>query len=323
MEHDGRSRGPSGFCGVVAGYLDRFLTSGKLERDDLNAIALHAGGCSSCYQRMSDFFRLAPLPDSSFLRETLDELAGSLLNLARAVIRDRPPQGGEDEASGVRITDPGGGSAEDNLELGAEMIEEAEDYSGSSLVGTHDLRELKRLLADAEQARGLRIDLALQIFSWVTRLDCRYHAQAWNWIGALLYKKGSFGDSKRAFLQALGQPEGQQDVRSFANCTLAYIYKHEGDLDRAVAAAHRSQTLAAEDGKDRFFGLLAEIYTRLLRGGPGDGEAARERLSEILALPSGRERLREALQASYNEPILRAFEQSGLRPAIGGGAAPR
>ena len=301
-------------CKAVEAYLDRFLQSGSVDLKSLDRVAMHAGECSTCYAQLANFFRTAPKPDDSFLRETIDELADSLLNFARALMRDRRDPETEAATSGLRIMDDGGGSAEDNLELGTEMIEEAEDFTGSSMVHGFNLIELRRLLEDAERGLGLRVDLALQIFRWAASLEGRSKSRAWNWVGALHYKRGQFEEAKAAFLSALASRENETEVRSFVHCSLAYTYKHLGDLDRAVASSARSHALARLDGKDPFFGLLVEAYARLLRQAPEDAQVAADRVIEIGELPNGTERLREALGAPYNAPIREAFSKSSLLP---------
>ena len=302
-------------CRAVSDYLNRLADSQGSFKLDLNQIAEHAGGCSWCYSRLSSFFRTASIPESSYLKETLDELAWSLLNLGRAMVRDRA-KSEDDAAAGVQITTDGGGSAEDNVELGSEMIDDVADFAGSSVIGATNLEELRDLLEHAEEGQKLRIDLAIDIFRQVTSLDCRYHAQAWNWIGALLYKNGDFVEAQTAFLSALGCRENFTEVRSFAHCTLAYIYKQQGDFDRAVKSAVRSSALAEEDGKDPFFGRLVEIYVRLLRKGDQDEDRAREAFEAICKEDGGRDRLITALKAPHNEPIAKAVKGSALQSLL-------
>src|SRR5262245_57573801 len=125
---------PAG-CDVVLGYLDRFLSGGPKASPDLERISDHVGTCPSCCARMASFFRTIELPESSYLRETIDELALAIYNLAKAVIRDRPAASADETTENLRITQPGGGSAEENVQAGSEMIDDAEDYVGSSKVG--------------------------------------------------------------------------------------------------------------------------------------------------------------------------------------------
>jgi tetratricopeptide (TPR) repeat protein len=296
----------------VSAYLERWLDEGERAKLDLNRVGDHAAQCARCYTRLSHFFRTVQLPESSYLRETIDELALSVLNLARAVIRDRPPDVSEEEAAVLAITEEGGGSADENVNSGNEMIDDAEDYAGSSLVGGTDLESIRRLLGDATQAAGLRVDLALELFSRVTELDSRYAAQAWNWIGALRYRQERLDESEAACLKVLSLQEGLREVRSFAHCTLAYIFKQRGDLKQAIKAARRSVVLAEEDGKDPYFGRFAEVYFRLLRDDPEDLAAARDALASIGKDKAGEQRFRDDLLARANAPVLEAFRRSPL-----------
>ncbi len=115
-------------CDAVARYLDLFLKEGGRAAAELDRVSEHVGTCPVCYARLSNFFRTVELPESSYLRETIDELALALYNLAKAVIRDRPARSEAEATENLRITEPGGGSAEENVQAGVEMIEDAEDY---------------------------------------------------------------------------------------------------------------------------------------------------------------------------------------------------
>lgn len=297
-------------CDYVSRYLERWLDEGERSKVDLDQVGAHASTCPRCYQRLSAFFRTMDLPESSYLKETIDELAFSFLNLARAIIRDRPPEDEAAQTAVLAITREGGGSAEENVESGNEMIDDAEDYAGSARVGGMDLEELRGQLQDAETGAGLRTDLAIELFRRVTDLDSRYEAEAWNWVGALHYGQERLDEAEAAFLKVLSLNEGIQEVRSFAHCTLAYIFKHRGDLDRAVRSARRSVVLAEEDGKDPYFGRFAELYLRLLRGAEEDGEEARSVVAALQA--SDWERFRSDIRAASNAPVLEAYQGSPL-----------
>ncbi len=299
---------PQDGCDYVSRYLERWLDEGERSKVDLDQVGSHASTCPLCYQRLSAFFRTIDLPESSYLKETIDELAFSFLNLARAIIRDRPAEGEGSESAVIAITREGGGSAKENVEAGSEMIDDAEDYAGSARVGGMDLEELREQLEDAETGAGLRNDLALDLFHRVTGLDSRYEAEAWNWIGALRYGQERLDEAEAAFLKALSLSVGLHEVRSFAHCTLAYIFKHRGDLDRAVQSARRSVVLAEEDGKDPYFGRFAELYLRLLRGAEEDGAQIREVVLALQGEDWGR--FQNDIRASANAPVLKAYRGS-------------
>ena len=302
---------PTEGCDYVSRYLERWLDEGERSQLDLDAVGAHATECPRCCTRLAHFFRSVDLPESSYLKETIDELAWSLLNLARAVMRDRPVSDDSDKETAVlAITREGGGSAGENVEAGQEMIDDAEDYVGSATVGGMDLEEVRGLLEDAEQAHGLRVELALSLFQRVTELESRYEAEAWNWIGALEYRRERLDAAEAAFLKVLSLKEGLEEVRSFAHCTLAYIFKHRGDLDRAVKSARRSVVLAEEDGKDPYFGRFAELYLRLLRASEGDAVATREILTALRS--SDWDRFGSDITAVANAPVLAVYRQSGL-----------
>jgi tetratricopeptide (TPR) repeat protein len=306
----------SASCGDVGRFLAGFADRRSRPPEDLEALSDHVASCPGCYLRLSEFFRTAPLPESSYLRETLDELAGSIYNLAKAIIRDRPPAGAEDSAENVRITEEFPGGVVENARSGVEMIEDAEDYVGSTRVGSLDLEEVRAQLENAGTAPGMKIDLALALFQRITGLDSRYTQKAWNWIGVLHYQKEDWDRAEEAFQRALAVHGGAREVRAFAHCNLAYVHKHRGDLDLAVRSARRSIVLAEEDDRDPYFGEVAEMYFRLLRGAAGDLEEAGRLLERILSRPGGRPRLVADLRAGPNAAMRRALVASPLRPQV-------
>ena len=299
-------------CESVGRYLDAFLDRGAREGVDLDRISAHVSGCASCYERFSTFFRTMELPESSYLRETLDDLALALYNLGKAIIRDRPPVNPDDVTENVVITEEGRDGIDENLEAGVETIEDAEDYTGSSVVEGADLEEVRRLLESAEDARRMRIDLALEIFRRVPPLGSRYTSEAWNWIGVLHCQKEEFEEAERAFMQVLRAPDGATNVRALTHCNLSYVFKARGEVDRAILSARRSVILAEEDGKDPYFGRFAEVYFLVLRGRSEDLDAAEKVLSTLCATREGLERLRNDLHLASNEPVLEALRKSPL-----------
>lgn len=309
----------SSSCDYLTRYLDRFLDQAARERVDLTRISQHALTCPECYQRLRRFLHQVDLPESSFLRETLDELALALYNLGKAIIRDLPPRGPDDVTESVAITEKGGGSVDENRRAGVEMIEDAEDYAGSSRVGEMDLEELRQLIEDAEDTSRMRVDLALAIFEEIARLPSRYLYEAWNWIGVLHLQRGSLDRAEAALNEVTQAREGATNVRCFAHCNLGYLHKQRGDLDAAVLSAQRSVVFAQEDGKDPYFGRVAGLYFRLLRGGESDVEQAEILLREILDTEGGATRLRHDLGLSTMRPIrdvLQASEPGAAHPEL-------
>lgn len=299
-------------CQRVSAYVSRFLDEGPVGGGDMGDIGDHAARCPSCYARLSAFFKTVELPESRFLEESIDELAFSLYNLARALIRERKHDGEEDEQAVIQVTEEGGGTAAENLEVGTEMLDEVEDFSGSTFVHGMNLGELRGLLQDAETAEQMREDLALQVFHRITEMRCRYVARAWNWIGALNYQRQRFDDAESALRRMLQIEEDNRDARAYAHCTLSYIHKHRGELDEAIRSARRSSVLAQEDDRDPYFGRFAEFYFLLLRGKEGDTGKADRLLSELTATEDGRSRLKGDLLAGPNKPVLDAFQASDL-----------
>lgn len=298
-------------CSYVRSYLEAFLDKGSRRQFSLQAIGDHVASCAGCYEALSRFFRTVELPEPEYLRETIDELALALYNLAKAIIRDRPASGPDDDTEGVCITEAGGGSEVENLEAGQEMIEDAEDYVGSSVVGGMDLEELRGFLQDAEMSRVMRIDLARSIFHRVVTMPSRYESRAWNWIGVLDCLKEDFDSAEGAFRKVLQAADGAPNVRSHAQCGLSYVLKQRGDLDGAIRAAEKAVVLSQEDGDDPYFGRFAGLYFHLLRGRPGDPERAEALLQDILAAEGeGAARLRRDLALASNAPVLETLRKS-------------
>ncbi len=302
-------------CELVAKWMSRFVASRGTAT--LAEISAHAEACVVCQEKLARFFHTAELPESSYLRETVDELALALLNLARALIRDEP---GTEETENVRITEEGGGSADENRAAGVELIADAEDFSGTSRVGGVDLDLVRGELDATEERRARRTDLARSLFRRITGLDCRSRAKAWNWLGVLHYQREEFMDAEAAFLAALAEPHGARDARAFAHCNLAYVHKHRGDLDRAVKSADKALVLAEEDGRDPYFASFVGIYVRLLRRGDGDEERARSLLDQLLQAPGGRLRFLQDLGLPSNVPVKDVVSKSALGKCLGLGA---
>jgi tetratricopeptide (TPR) repeat protein len=292
--------------------MSRFeATSGK---SSLAEIASHAESCAGCQEKLARFFHAVELPESSFLRETVDELALALLNLARALIRDAP---GTEETENVRITEEGGGTAAENRLAGEELIADAEDFTGSRHVGEVDLEDLRAELAATEERRTRRTDLARALFRRITTLACRSRAKAWNWLGVLHYQREEFAEAEAAFLAALADVDGARDARAFAHCNLAYVFKHRGNLDAAVKSADKALVLAEEDGRDPYFAAFAGVYLRLSRGAPADLERASGLLDEILRTPGGRLRYLQDLGLPSNAPVKNIVSKSSLGKCLG------
>ncbi|MSR75174.1 MAG: hypothetical protein EXS14_06880 [Planctomycetes bacterium] len=301
-------------CDTVSSYLAAFLDLGPKDSMDLEAISLHAGECASCRERLTQFFHSVELPESTYLRETIDELALAVFNLARALIRDEP---GTSETENVRITEEGGGSAAENLSASDGLLGDAEDYTGTSKVGGVDLEEVRSELAAAANRHERRVELAMALFRRITTLACRYHDKAWNWLGVLHYQREELDAAEAAFLKVLTDASGARDSRAFAHCNLAYVFKHRGDLDRAVRSAERSIVLSEEDGRDPYFGRFAALYMRLLRFAPGDETKAAAHADAILVSSGGRTRLLQDLGLPSNAPVLETVRKSSLAKSLG------
>lgn len=301
-------------CNQVSRFLDGFLQSRNRDDAELNALSAHAGECSACRERLARFFHTVELPESTYLRETVDELAFTILNLARALIRD-DPDGASTE--NVRITESGGGTADENLSASDELLGDAEEFTGSTDIGGLNLEEVRADLEGVQASRKAhRIDLALKLFHRITTLSCRHHDKAWNWIGVLRYQREEFAAAEEAFQKVLSDPAGARDARAFAHCNLAYAQKHLGDLDRAVRSAERAVALAEEDGQDPYFGRFAAIYLRLLRHAEGDAERAEAHGVGILT-GGGRTRLLQDLHLPSNAPVLEVVRNSALAARLG------
>lgn len=194
-------------CEDVKAAVSTFLDHGVHSQVELGTLGPHAATCPDCYQLLTDFFRRVRLPESSYLRETLSGLAESLFNLGRALMREAErPQ--EDRQAAIRITQPGGGSSTDNLEAGADLLDDAEDFlEGDDVLGM-PLSTLRRLLSDAQSGAQLREDLAEAIFESLTKLGGEKRGLAWNWIGVLRYQQGNVEGAVEAYRSAITHGQG-------------------------------------------------------------------------------------------------------------------
>lgn len=313
-------------CDYVQRYLDAFLDEGARKAFDAERVSEHVRLCSPCYDRLAKFFRTIELQPSTYLKETVDELCFAIYRLAGAVLRER--KDAEDNTENVVSVAGGqGGSSREHVEHGNEMISDVEDFVGSAEVSGRDLGDVRRLLASAEQAEARKVDLAIVLCEEIRRYPTRHRASALNLLGVLHLWRSRLKDAEAAFLQALSEPDVDEDsriARASALCNLGYAQQLAGDHEKAVKSAKRSRALCEELGSDSFHALFALLYFSLLRREAG-ADDARESLDALLALNDGRRRLQETFALENNKPILEAFcasvlaaGRSDLLPPAGG-----
>ena len=204
------------------------------------------------------------------------------------------------------------------------MIADVEDFVGSGEVSGRDLGDVRRLLdsADADRgAQGRSRDRALRGNRRASRR--RHRASALNLLGVLHLWRNRLKEAETAFLQALSEPDFDEDsrvARASALCNLGYAQQLAGDLEKAVKSARRSQALCEEIGIDPFHALFARFYFDLLR----TRRRPRRRPRRARAAARARRRRAAPLQdrslLENNKPILDAFRRSPLAARASGPA---
>jgi tetratricopeptide (TPR) repeat protein len=298
-------------CDYVMRYLEGFLDEGARRGFDLEKVSEHVRQCTACYDRLSGFFRAIDLEPSGYLKETLDELCLAMYRLAGSVLRERRDP--EDNTENVvAVTGSAEGSTREHVEHGQEMVADVEDFVGSGEVSGHDLSDVRRLLDSAERSEERKVDLAIVLCQETSRFQSRHRASALNLLGVLRLWRSRLKEAEAAFLQALAEPDYDQDsrvARASAHCNLGYAQQLGGDLEKAVKSARRSQALCEELGIDPFHALFARFYFDLLRADAGLADA-RDALARLLDLEDGERRLARTLVLENNKPILEAFRKS-------------
>jgi hypothetical protein len=298
-------------CEYVKAYLEGFLDEGTRKAFDVDQVSEHVRLCSPCYDRLAHFFRAIEIAPSDYLKETVDELCAAMYRLAGAVLRERRDP--EDNTENViSVSGKPGGSTHEHVEHGQEMIADVEDYTGSGDVAGRDLGIVRKLLDQAERKEERKVDLAIVLCEEITRFQTRHRSSALNLLGVLLLWRNRLKEAEAAFLQALSEPDVDDDsriARASAHCNLGYAQQLNGDLEKAAKSERRSLALCEELGIDPFHALFGLFYFSLLRNEAGV-EDADDALSQLLALGDGKGRLRDMLALENNRPILEAFRRS-------------
>jgi hypothetical protein len=300
-------------CDYVKRYLDGFLDEGTRSAFDVEKVSEHVRLCSPCYDLLGRFFRTIDLAPSTYLKETIDELCVAMYRLAGAVLRERRDP--EDNTENVVPVSGGtAGSAHDHAEHGQEMIEDVEDFVGSGDVGGRELGVVRRLLDQAERTEERKVDLAILLCEEIARFPTRHRASALNLLGVLRLWRNRLKEAEAAFLQALSEPDFDDDsriARASALCNLGYAQQLNGDLEKAAKSERKSLALCEELGIDPFHALFGLFYFSLLREQSGLSDA-RDAVTRLLRLSDGKGRLTEMLVLENNRPILDAFRRSPL-----------
>ncbi|HYC76960.1 MAG TPA: tetratricopeptide repeat protein [Planctomycetota bacterium] len=296
-------------CGLVDRYLDRFLNKEGRDAASLEAVSAHVGACPACYERMARFFRTIDLPESTFLRETIDELCAAMYELAQGVLRERKdPDVNTDNMVSTFSKESVSRAADDSRG----MLDDAEDFVGEAGVGDVRFEDVRSLIERAETSREKKLDLARVLCEGVLRFETRHLAAASNLLGVIHLWQNRPDDAEQSFLRTLAAPARDQDDRvfkAFAHCNLAYLSHQKGDLQGAVRSARRSVAVSEEIGEAPYFGLFAMLYFNVLRRDEGEA-AAREALAKMLTLPDGAKWLGDALRLENNRTIADALRAS-------------
>ena len=300
-------------CDYVKRYLDGFLDEVARKAFDVERVSEHVRVCSPCYDQLTGFFRTIELEPSSYLKETVDELCLAMYRLAGSILRERKDKDDNTE-NVVPVAGSEGGSSREHAKHGHEMIADVEDFTGSGEVSGHDLGDVRRLLESAQSNEERKVDLAIVLCAEIGRFPTRHRASALNLLGVLRLWRNRLKEAETAFLQALSEPDFDEDsriARASALCNLGYAQQLNGNLEKAVKSARRSQALCEELGIDPFHALFARFYFELLRLDAGLADA-RDALASLLGLKDGPRRLAATLLLENNKPIRDAFRASPL-----------
>jgi ATP/maltotriose-dependent transcriptional regulator MalT len=121
--------------------------------------------------------------------------------------------------------------------------------------------------------------------------------------------------AESAFLRALACRDADEDGRRaqvFAHVNLAYVARQRGRLDAASSSARRATALAEELGEDPLFGIFAELCVETDRLADAGTTRVAATLRRLCDLPSGIERVRDALRLENNRPVRDALVAAGL-----------
>ncbi len=302
-------------CEYVSQYLGSFLDTAARQSFDLERVSQHIQGCRPCYDALGGYFRAIDLPESAYLRETIDEMCLAMYRLAQTVLKERhDPEDNTDNV--VPVEGEVEGSARDHAQYGREMIEDAEDFVGSSEIQAGcDLEDVRRVLDDVPGSQDRKVDLAIGICTEITRFNTRHLATAYNMIGVLRLWRNQLDAAEADFMRVLSLPDGDDSARSaraFAHCNLGYVRQLKGDVEKAIQSAKRSVGLCEELGVDPFHGLFALMYFHLLQKTDTGHAKAKGVIARILGLDDGKRRLESTLALENNGPIRDAFRASGL-----------
>ena len=296
-------------CRFVEEYLDRFAAA-KRELDH-DAISDHVKLCSSCYERMAQFFRMLEVPESEYLAETIDDLTLSIYNLAKSIMR-QPTSEQEDEASHENVlfvTQPEAPSH--YVEEGAEIASEVQDYTGQDDVRGESMEHVREIM---ERPRH-EVDFLLHLLDRGIALGGCYSNDCRNLKGILLLSEGEKEAAEKELRAVIAAPNADLYLRSVqvhAMNNLSWICSDRGDVNEAIKWATRSRVLAEECDLDQFSSRFALMFFYLQRNADGDGRAASAEVEAILASDTGRKEFMRCMTLAANAEIKQLFLARGL-----------
>ena len=294
-------------CRFVADYLQRF--GEYREPLDLDRVSEHVAICSSCYDAMSQFFRVMEVPESEYLQESLDDLTEALYNLVKSLVK-RPPDPEEEVRENVRFThEPG--DPETYVVEGGETIDDVQDFTGEDSVRGESMDGLRSLMERSQR----QFAIAIELLDKAIDLGGRYSLDCLNLKGVLHLTDERLAEAEAAFRAIIGDRGGNLYVRSVqthAMNNMGYVCQLAGDLDDAIRWAGRAKALAEELGTESFNAAFALMYFHLLRGGPGDEEDAALQVQTIMSLDGGPREFVRCLSLDTNRSIKKLYASSGL-----------
>ncbi|HGY92954.1 MAG TPA: hypothetical protein ENK43_17460 [Planctomycetes bacterium] len=296
-------------CRFVEDYLGRF--AGRQDELDHEAISDHVKTCSSCYELMSAFFQNLDVPESGYIRETVDDLTLSLYNLAKALMRQPAAKEEDPDLENVLFVSNPDASPDHYKEEAVEITEDVEDFTGRDDFRGASMEGMRNLMARSRR----EVDLLLSLLDRGIALEGQYSWDCRNLKAILLLTEERLEDAERelrAILALRGADVYLRSVQVHAMNNLSYVCSMKGDLGEALKWATRSRVLAEECNLDPVPCRFSRMFFLLKRDGPGDRDAAREEVRAILERDGGLEELQNCLALPSNKEIRELFVAKGL-----------
>ena len=302
-------------CQFVESYLGRFESgTSDFEHD---SVSDHVKLCSTCYDRMSSFFRVLEVPETGYLQETLDDLTLSIYNLAKALMRQEPPEDSPSKTNHdnvIFVTQPE--DAQQYVAQGVEITEDVQDFTGKDEFRGESMDRVRNLIENSRR----EIDLILSLLDRGIELAGRYSWDCHNLKGILLVSDDRLDDAAREFRAVIAAPKVDAYLRSVqvhAMNNLSFLCSQQGQSDDAIRWAQKSCAFAEEVDMDTFSSRFGLMFFHLRRQHEGDIDRAAEQIGIILQDANSRSAFERCLGLESNAEVRRMLAETGLDKRFG------